>query len=416
MRILLGAVVVLALAWGAPAAAVIIASGDGTGNTSAPADDPGWDNVGKLFVAAGGYYLNGVYLGNGWVLTAAHVGEGDIILDGTTHRAVPGSGVRLVTGETDPADLLLFRIETDPALPALEIASEAPSGDLVMIGKGRNRGAFTDDYCGGTNGWLWGAGSTMRWGTNRVYQTGIESSGTLLFSTSFSEGNQTDHEAQAASGDSGGAVFVKNGTTWELAGIISMIAFCQGGAAIYGDFTYSADLSFYWDQIDTIASVPACDDGFDQDGDGLVDYPDDPGCDDALDPFETSDALPCDDGFDNDGDGGIDFDPLTYADPGDETMLPAGEGDPGCANPTWSTESPECQDGIHNDDDGLMDYDAGLFANGSADPDGPDPHCADKPWRDREEVYPSARPSYPCGIGAELALLLPALMWLRRRG
>ena len=48
MRALLGMAVVLALSWGAPAGAVIIASGDGTGNTSAPLDDPGWAHVGKL--------------------------------------------------------------------------------------------------------------------------------------------------------------------------------------------------------------------------------------------------------------------------------------------------------------------------------------------------------------------------------
>ncbi len=63
MRALLGMAVALALAWGGPAAAVIIASGNGTGNISAPPDDPGWDNVVNLTG------LTGVYLGNGWVLT-----------------------------------------------------------------------------------------------------------------------------------------------------------------------------------------------------------------------------------------------------------------------------------------------------------------------------------------------------------
>ena len=51
-----------------PAAAVIIDSGDGTGNTGAPPDDPGWDNVGTR----GGMTV--VYVDNGWVVTAAHVG------------------------------------------------------------------------------------------------------------------------------------------------------------------------------------------------------------------------------------------------------------------------------------------------------------------------------------------------------
>ena len=61
----------------------------GTGNTNAPADDPGWANVGVLGIG------NGVYLGDRWVLTAAHVGAGEIVLAGTTYAAEDGSAVQL---------------------------------------------------------------------------------------------------------------------------------------------------------------------------------------------------------------------------------------------------------------------------------------------------------------------------------
>ena len=156
-----------------------------------------------------------------------------------------------------------------------------------------------------------------------------------------------------------------------------------------------------------VSEFTACEDGIDNDGDGFTDFVGgDPGCAGPGDLSENDPRLLCDDGVDNDGDGGIDFDPVTFANPGDETTPPGGEGDPGCGAPTWSTESPQCQDGIHNDGDGKMDYDAGYFANGSADPNGPDAQCVG-PWWMLEERWPSR-----CGLGSELALLLPPLMWL----
>jgi endoglucanase len=71
----------------------------------------------------------------------------------------------------------------------------------------------------------------------------------------------------------------------------------------------------------------ACADGTDDDGDGFVDYPDDPGCQSASDTDET-DPVPtaCADGVDNDGDGQTDYpnDPgCTAADDDDETDPPA---------------------------------------------------------------------------------------------
>jgi len=141
-----------------------------------------------------------------------------------------------------------------------------------------------------------------------------------------------------------------------------------------------------------LAILPDCSNSLDDDGDGLTDL-EDPGCADAGDPSEKAAHLPCDNGEDDDGDGLVD--------------LPQ---DPGCPAATASREDPKCQDGIDNDGDGGIDYDAGLAANGSSDPAGPDPQCVGKPWRDRE-----AAGSYPCGLGAELALLLPPILWLAGR-
>jgi hypothetical protein len=95
----------------------------------------------------------------------------------------------------------------------------------------------------------------------------------------------------------------------------------------------------------------ACGNGVDDDGDGLVDHPADPGCSSPFDEGELS-TVQCDNGRDDDGDGTIDW-------RGDAS------GDPDC------------------------------YA-----------------ISDRSEL-PSPPPG--CGLGPELAVLVPALWWMRRR-
>lgn len=91
--------------------------------------------------------------------------------------------------------------------------------------------------------------------------------------------------------------------------------------------------------------LPQCSDGIDNDGDGLIDFPADPGC---RAPQQFTEATECSDGIDNDGDGLIDFpaDPDCYsANDLIETNFPP-------------SGNPQCDDGIDNDLDGLIDYPA----------------------------------------------------------
>jgi len=74
---------------------------------------------------------------------------------------------------------------------------------------------------------------------------------TVAIRTTFDQGG-SDHEAQAAIGDSGGAAFVQNGSQWELAGILFAIGDFPDQPfekALYGNLTFSADLSFYRQEI-----------------------------------------------------------------------------------------------------------------------------------------------------------------------
>lgn len=259
------------------AAAVVIASGDGSGNTSAPPDDPGFGHVGVRLPGN----LSAVYLRNGWVITAAHVGAGTLRLGGVDYAALPGSSHPLGSAGATSADLLLFRLVSEPPLAALAVraAVPGPSAPLVLVGNGHDRGAATSFE--GHDGWGWLPTHALRWGTNRVAQRGLDVAigdvTTRAFSTVFDLANGAAHEAQAVVGDSGGAVFLKGDTSWELAGILFAIGVYDGqpsNTTLDGNMTFAADLSYYRAQIEAIVDVPACRDGLDDDLDGLIDAAD----------------------------------------------------------------------------------------------------------------------------------------------
>jgi hypothetical protein len=96
--------------------------------------------------------------------------------------------------------------------------------------------------------------------------------------------------------------------------------------------------------------APLCSDRIDNDGDGAIDHPADPGCSDTDSLVEDPE---CQDGTDNDQDGSID-------DPADS----------GCYAPDDRTEVAEqCSNGVDDDDDGLTDHPNDPFCEGFADPE-----------------------------------------------
>jgi hypothetical protein len=191
-----------------PAMAVEINSSGGYQNTTP-------STVGDYYVGQINGGASGVYLGDGFVLTAGHVGAGTFALGGVFYSEVAGSAQNIGT-----ADLTLFQIADAPSLPALTLALDAPvpfsnsstGSSVVMIG------------FGGSHGETYGEDNVTE-----INET-VTLSGTSFSSTDFYtiDGTYTNyhHEsitnnAQLISGDSGGGDFIENPSTgvWELAGI-----------------------------------------------------------------------------------------------------------------------------------------------------------------------------------------------------
>jgi hypothetical protein len=262
LPLLRGAVLWLVVAsWCVEAAAIITVQGGGSVSSMPPAEDPGFANVGAMEGA-------GVYIGDGWVLTAHHLGMQSISLQGRSYAPEPETEVQLETDSGRKSDLLLFRLRDAPDLPEIRLARRPPSpGDeVVMIGNGRAREAAMSSWDAGWQrvpeeesvhrGWRAVGPKQVRWGTNTIAATVINVSERGMtsrsFSTVFDEEGATTHEAQSTPGDSGGGVFAARDGSWELVGIINAIGVEPGQSATqatFGSQTLSIDISFYRDQI-----------------------------------------------------------------------------------------------------------------------------------------------------------------------
>ena len=216
--------------------AVVISSATDIANVKAPANDPGWLNVGEV---GGG---SAVYLGRGWVITAEHVeGTTFSLSDGRSFTASADYNYRVKnTGRPAAPDLRMFRLTQDPGLPSISIATTAPTvgTQVMMIGSGTDRAAtlrgwnltstilgvqWTETSPLGANvvGHHLLNSSTKRWGLNVVSNNSAyrPSDATQVFMTSFNR-EGTTFEAQATPGDSGGGVFIGSDTGWLLAGLM----------------------------------------------------------------------------------------------------------------------------------------------------------------------------------------------------
>ncbi len=287
----------LAEALSEPVAVPAILLPNGTANTTAesllaaggPGDPtlPGFNNV-----ARSGDNGTVVYLGAGWVLTANHVAlTSTITFAGESYVVDTSSVTRLTNADGTNTDLKMFKVVGNPPVPELftsYIASAPASGHVYMVGNGYatvsekhwsvNRSltpwVWTEiskpaNYTSGNYGGVTTTGPrVVRWGENTVHDTdmympigGVNVAG---FTTRFDHELYTNqhgltYEAQASSGDSGGAVFSLQNGKWVLSGIMLAVSGTLSGqpsnTAIYGGVTFIADISAYRTQILSIAGV-----------------------------------------------------------------------------------------------------------------------------------------------------------------
>lgn len=204
----------------------------------------GWDYVGQV----GG--ASGVYLGNNWVITAAHVGVGNFTVAGVTYSYVPGTATTISNAD-GTADLVLFQIATAPVLPSLTIRSGDPAVETAFV----SGSTVVLIGFGGGQGKSWGANVVT--GKNENIDVGGRI--TTTFYTRFGSINYGTHtinnRAMLVGGDSGGAAFIYNSSTgkWELAGLNEAVGTDTGG----NSYSFMTQLNVYAAQINAITAVTA---------------------------------------------------------------------------------------------------------------------------------------------------------------
>ncbi len=248
----------------APASAVIIYGGNGvdaTANDTAPAGyEDAWARTGANGEGTG------VYLGNGFVLTAAHFTLGSSLdIDGTSYDRI-GSVSILENPNGTEADLRLYRIAVPEGsgLHGRGILDIAPTSLATNIGNQQTEGVLIGTGVGqvelqpvpvpGGLGLNWAADDTRdkRWGVAEIgVPTSIpeiNDSGRSVeeaFASQFDFFNGPDSAASLF--DSGAPLFYLDNGVPTLAGLVHTVS--QLGQSDFQDSSFFSDLAEYADQI-----------------------------------------------------------------------------------------------------------------------------------------------------------------------
>jgi len=220
-------------------------------------------------------------LKKGWIITAHHAFEGrssDLVyFSGKSYRMKTRRAVRLKnpsgTGADEFTDLVMVPLTSRPNLPPLKLATQTPfAGEtVVMIGCGLSKEATFDRSLTETENAAPSQvvpisdsssdeeASGPRWGQNIVAERSVSVSipnkdGVTQAFATIRQPKPTGKDAQGASGDSGGGVFVQRGEDWHLSGImVSVLRREEMNASA----TFMADLSTYRTQIEATIPEPS---------------------------------------------------------------------------------------------------------------------------------------------------------------
>lgn len=211
LTILAGSILLLRSVFCAQAL-IFYSTGDPSYNTNAPGGaltNSGWQYQGAWST------FSGTVISSNAFITAKHVG-------GLVGDLFTFQGVQYTTTayyDSPDSDLKIWRVAGQfPVFAPLYTKRNENGKGLVVFGRGTQRGPEVR-INNRLKGWQWGPGDSVeRWGQNRV--SGIFQGGTEVgevLRVSFNAGGR--NEAMLSAGDSGGAVFIKDGKIWKLAGI-----------------------------------------------------------------------------------------------------------------------------------------------------------------------------------------------------
>jgi hypothetical protein len=188
-------------------------TGDPSYNTNAPTGaltNSGWQYEGEW-----GSFL-GTPIAPTFFIVAKHVG-------GQSNQVfnLNGFNYHAISSNLCPdADLAVWHVaETFPSYTPLYTATNEVGKHCIVFGRGTQRGDAVVVNLQ-TNGWKWGASDGVeRWGENDVSSITDGGAGFGQLLRCAFDRNGGSNECHLSVGDSSGAMFVQDGSTWKLAGI-----------------------------------------------------------------------------------------------------------------------------------------------------------------------------------------------------